>query len=132
MIEKTGRVGAFWVVPGPRVIGEAIKLDAAIEVNEVRDGALGHDELWENIEKPADLIDRTYTSIPRGRVIFLSSKNWFVVYAANEIARSENARRAVESFYDIESSHCVVQWRFDSHYLTQPELFDENSGLLDE
>lgn len=132
MNEKTGNVGAFWVIAGPRVIGEAVKLGAAIEVNETRNGALGHDELWDSIEKPAGLIGRTYTSIPRGRVIFLASKKLFVVYAANEIARSENARRAVELFYGIESSSYVVQWRFDSHYVTQPELLDENSEFLDE
>ena len=131
MLEKTGRVGAFWVIPGPRVIGEALDLNAATEVNETLDGVQGHNELWEHIERPVDLIDRTYTSIPRGRVIFITAKNCFVVYAAEEIVSSEGDRRAVESFYGIESNPSGVQWRLDSHYRTQSELLDQSLEFSD-
>lgn len=125
-MDETGKVGAFWIIPGPRVIGEACDLALALETDGVLNGPLGHGTLWERLERPAAFIGRAYTTVPRGRVLFMSSPKRFVVYAAVEVLKNPEAREAVETFYGIGSSAWPVLWRRDSHYVTQPELFDED------
>ena len=89
-------------------------------------GPLGHSAFWERLERPAAFIGRGYSAVPRGRVLFMASQELFVVYAAGEVLKSQEARQAVETFYGIDSGSWPISWRRDPHYVTQPELFDDD------
>ncbi len=125
MKNETGKVGAFWVFPGPCVQGEACCLSVSERVGGYCNGLQGHDALWSAVARPAGFLGRGYGTVPRGRVLYRQSESCFVVFAAPEIVRDGVARDAVEVFYGFsEKSHRLL-WKTDPHYITQPDIFDE-------
>lgn len=130
MNKTTGRVGAFWVLPGSKVIGEACTLSEAECDDDYCNGPTGHDTLWRKLTKPASLSGRAYMSVPRGRVLYCIRESRFAVLAASEIVKDPAARRAVESFYNLPGSQLRSSWVVDSHYVTQPDLVDEDVDFV--
>lgn len=120
----TSMVGAFWVLPGPRVIGETCSLSEADRVGDSFNGRTGHDSLWSNLAKPASLFGRGHSTVPRGRVLYRGDESHFVAFAAPEIVRDPDARHAVEVFYGLSRTEHRVRWETDPHYVTQPDLVD--------
>jgi len=127
MREATGMVGAFWVLPGPRVIGETCTLSEAERVGDSYNGPTGHESLWASLPKPASFLGRGYSTVPRGRVLYRGDESRFLVFAAAEIVRDSTAREAVEAFYGIMGTECKLHWETDPHYVTQADLIDEDA-----
>jgi len=118
-------VGAFWVLPGPCVIGEACSLSEAERVGDSYDGPSGHESLWHKLAKPASFLARGYSTVPRGRVLYRSNESRFVVFAAPEIVGDLAAREAVEAYYGLLGGEHRWVWKTDPHYTTEPDLVDE-------
>jgi hypothetical protein len=122
-------VGAFWVLPGPRVIGETVGLSHAERVGESYNGPSGHEPLWPTLPKPASFLGCGYSTVPRGRVLYRGDESRFVIFAAPEIVRDVAARKAVEAFYGLSGSE--HRWETDFHYTTEPDLIDESDNVDD-
>ena len=125
-------VGAFWVLPGPRVIGETVGLSHAERVDESYNGPSGHEPLWPTLAKPAAFLGRGYSTVPRGRVLYRGDESQFVIFAALEIVRDVAARKAVEAFYGLSGSAHRWLWESDPHYTTEPDLIDESDDVDDQ
>ena len=129
MKETKAKVGAFWLLPGPRVIGEACCLAEAERTGDSYNGPTGHHWLWPKLIKPISLLDRAYTTVPRGRVLYKTREQRFYIYAAPEISKDKKARHAVEEFYGLLSADTPVSWKSDPHYVTQPDLLLEEDDF---
>jgi hypothetical protein len=127
MTKIEGKVGAFWLLPGPRVIGETCRLTEAERVGDNYNGRIGHHWLWARLKKPISLMGHAYTTVPRGRVLYCMSERRFVIFAAPEIIHDAAARMAVERFYGLSCRENIVSWETDPHYMTQPDLIDEEN-----
>ena len=125
MTNTEGMVGAFWVLPGPRVIGETCSLSEADHVGDSYNGPSGHESLWRKLAKPASFLGRSYSTVPRGRVLYRSNESRFVIFAAPEIVSDLPAREAVEAFYGLLASEHRWLCGTDPHYTTEPDLVDE-------
>lgn len=126
-MNKNGKVGAFWVLPGLRVVGEACALDRAEHLGGWLNGPQGHDALWPAVA-PLALRSQFYGSVPRGRVVYRSADNLFVLYAAPEIVWDSHARSVVEVFFGLDEDGSRKQWQTDPHYVTQRDLVDEDGA----
>ena len=129
MSEIRGMVGAFWVLPGPCIIGEACGLAEADHVGDNYNGQSGHDSLWPGLVKPASLAGRVYATVARGRVLYRARDRCFAVVAAPEIVSDPEAQLAVELFYGLSDGGERVSWETDPHYETQPDLVDEGDDF---
>lgn len=125
MMKVKGKVGAFWVLPGSRVIGEACPLSEADCIGNSYGGPSGHNSLWHKLPKPALFWGHGYSTVPRGRVLYRSNESCFVVFAAPEIVADLAARQAVEAFYDLLECKHRLLWETDPHYTTEPDIVDE-------
>ena len=125
MTKTIGMVGAFWVLPGPRVIGETCSLSEADRIGESYNGPSGHESLWPSLAKPVPFTGLGYSTVPRGRVLYRADESRFVVFAAPEVVRDLATREAVEAFYNLSASEHRLLWETDPHYITEPDLVDE-------
>ena len=128
MGEATGMVGAFWVLPGPHVIGEKSSLSEAVHVDSSYNGRSGHESLWTTVSKPVSFIGRGYSTVPRGRILYHADRTQFVAFAAPEIVCDPQARHAVEIFYNLLDAEHQLHWKTDPHYVTQPDIIDESDS----
>jgi hypothetical protein len=119
-------VGAFWVLPGARVIGERCPLAQADRVGDCFDGRAGHEALWSELARPAAFIGRSYSTVPRGRILFRADESRFVVFAAPEIVSNPESRQAVETYFGLLVTNTRTDWQTDPHYVTQPYIADES------
>ena len=121
----TGKVGAFWLLSDYSVIGEACLLHEAEQDEKFYNGLAAHNDLWPRLMKPVSLLGQTYTTVPRGRVIYNKFSACFVIFAAPEILADQQAKDAIEDFYQLGKEGDCIVWRDDPHYETQPDLIDE-------
>lgn len=120
-----GKVGAFWVLPELRVVGEACSLAQAEDIDGNFNGPMGHDALWPVVAPPENR-SQFYGTVQRGRVVYRGRESLFVIFAAQEIIESQKAREVVEKFFGLHSDGFKKQWCLDPHYKTQPDLIDED------
>jgi hypothetical protein len=92
--DKGAQVGIFWEVRGALII-DGIYPDEAEQWAQFRNYPRGHEELWSKYQRivPADT---EYHQFPRGRVLYDTVSDRFLLYADNCILRK---KRLVEQIF---------------------------------
>ena len=110
-----GKVGIFWYFKN-KVLGDAYELANADEYGEILGPKLGHYEFWPEIQnKELDLQFEEYEYIPRGRVMFNTEKQQFILISSKKIVKNKEAIKAIKTFFALpEDAKCVL--KTDLHY----------------
>ena len=120
-----GKIGIFWIYK-QTIMGRAI------EISKGQDSGIGlidspdyHSDFWENNNhfRPPfpELIGLDYQEIPRGRVIYQKSKNYYIIYLDKTLI-NQPSKQLIIDFFNLKDQHCL--WQTDLHYTTQKDAID--------
>jgi len=120
-----GKIGIFWIYKHT-IMGKAIETPKGQDSNSgLIDSPDNHSDLWENnnsFHPPfPELIGLDYQEIPRGRVIYHKSDDYFVIYL-DETLINKPSKYLIRDFFNLQDLRCL--WRTDLHYTTQQEAID--------
>lgn len=119
-------VGIFWVYQST-VFGVAEKVDTQQKDSLGKvDSNYQHWDVWEGKPSPADipaaLLHIEYFEVPRGRVIYDSYREKYIIFADKTLKNKEN-RKQILAFFSLDAS--TVVWASDPHYTTNTEELDD-------
>ncbi len=124
-------VGIFWHV-GDHVVVDYSVLDEAEEYGDCLTHATGHYDRWQQWQclggrallaagYPKSILSTEYDEWPRGRVVYETPANRFILYADRRLQRPEIVA-ALKSIFGIAAADVVV--KSDLHYRTRSASLD--------
>jgi hypothetical protein len=139
LMGRSAAVGIVWDVRDgngpPRLVIDGTSLVEAEPYGDFLTHARGHYEVWEGWRQlgPAGLIRRglppaiawhEYEHFPRGRVVFDTTSQRFILYADRKLQRPAMLLRML-SLFGLDPALCAV--RSDPHYSTTPNDADRQN-----
>lgn len=109
------QIGVWWLVSG-RVLAYSEPTQAVPTIDGWRDVSVSHFDYWNNTalhENPC-LAGQDYTDNPRGRILYRTSDNSYVVYSSLKFTRDKSAIDHVISAFNLSGENVRVVW--DRHY----------------
>lgn len=125
-----GTIGIFWVYEG-KVFGERLAIgDSVCSVQGLLDGAVTHVDWWDSNQDltsiSPNLKHYEYQDIPRGRVLYQTRQQRFLVYLDKQLM-NKKSKVAIAGYFGFNTKH--ADWRSDLHYTTCSEQL---ARLLDD
>ncbi len=114
-------VGPFYVING-KVEGACMDMETAEKYGEFKTSPYSHLEFWDN-ELAAFNNNFDFDYFPRGRVVFNTLRNFYIIFVDKDIKNPEI--EFVKGLFNISVCKCLI--RLDEHY--QCHLCNENYVL---
>lgn len=109
------KIGIFWYYNN-KVIGKTYNLSEAEKYGDFLSPILGHYDYWEKIQKEfPELYYEEYEYIPRGRIVYDTTKNHFVLLSSKKIIKNIIILKAIKVFFSIPEDAKFVT-KSDLHY----------------
>ena len=109
------KVGIFWIYKN-KIIGKNYSLSEAEKYGNFLSPILGHYDYWEQIQKEfSELYCEEYEYIPRGRIVYDTTKDHFVLLSSKKIIKNKSILKAIKSFFFIPKEAKFVA-KSDLHY----------------
>ena len=109
------KIGIFWYYNN-KVIGKTYNLSEAEKYGDFLSPILGHYDYWEQIQKEfPELYYEEYEYIPRGRIVYDTTKNHFVLLSSKKIIKNKTILKAIKEFFSIPKDAKFVT-KSDLHY----------------
>lgn len=120
------KIGIFWFYK-KQVLGKTCDFSKGQEnVPGIIDSPYAHVDLWDSNLRYTipfrELQDVEYYEIPRGRVVYVKTKNKVIVYL-DRVILSKEGKRAVSDFFQL--SDVSTEWVTDEHYTTDPKQLNK-------
>ena len=109
-------IGLFWIING-NIDGYREPLKNGEKYGNTIQPRYDHFNYFEKIqEKYKKLKNLEYDDIPRGRVIFDTRKNKFVILSSKKVLNDKNLVKKVCEFFNLSKDNVKLRW--DEHYET--------------
>jgi hypothetical protein len=110
-------IGIFWYYQSEVICKKLLLADSKKDSLGIFDCPFQHIQEWEDkhifLPKYPELFGSEYQELPRGRVVYLSKKNLFVVYADKTCLNKKTKQQLIDSF-DLPTSNII--FKSDPHY----------------
>jgi hypothetical protein len=127
----TPSVGIFWRVSG-HVVADFAAVNDAVQYGDCVTHATGHYDLWQQWQAlgskvlvatglPKSILLTEYDEWPRGRVVYETPANRFVLYADRRLQRPDIIV-ALKTIFGIATANVIV--KSDLHYRTSSVSWD--------
>ena len=108
------KIGIFWIYKS-KIYFKSIELEKVKPIDGFIDSDFAHYEVWNEIaSQNRDFYLYEYEEIPRGRVVYDTINNRFIVYANEEIVNSDEEKGLIISAFGLENK--MISFRYDEHY----------------
>ncbi len=125
MSKKTGKIGIFWIYQG-RVLARPISIKDGEPQDDFIDSPDSHVHVWDEpdgfMRDYPELAECNYEDIPRGRVLYESSEDRYVIYL-DECLMNAKDQAALKQAFNLAKEDCV--FRSDPHYCTDASKIDD-------
>ncbi len=112
------KIGIFWYYNN-KVIGKTYNLLEAEKYGDFLSPILGHYDYWNQIQKALpELYYEEYEYIPRGRIVYDTTKDHFVLLSSKKIIKNKTILKAIKEFFSIPEDAKFVA-KSDLHYETR-------------
>lgn len=109
------KIGIFWYYKN-KVIGKTYNLSESEKYGDFLSPILGHYDYWEQIQKEfSELYYEEYEYIPRGRIVYDTTKDHFVLLSSKKIIKNKTILKAIKEFFSIPEDAKFVA-KSDLHY----------------
>lgn len=112
-------IGIFWYYQNEIICKKLLLSESTKDSLGINDSPFQHIQEWEVkhifLPKYPELIESEYQEFPRGRVVYLSKKNLFVIYADKRCLNKKIKQQLIDSF-NLLSSNTI--FKTDPHYKT--------------
>ena len=109
------KIGIFWYYKN-KVIGKTYNLSEAEKYGDFLSPVLGHYDYWKEIQKEvSELYYEEYEYIPRGRIVYDTKNEHFVLLSSKKMIKNKTALKAIKVFFSITEDTKLIT-RSDLHY----------------
>ena len=107
-------IGVFWIFE-KRVFSETQKLKDIKSINGFKDSDLSHYQVWDKVKKqhPKFYLYR-YEDIPRGRVVYNTKENQFIIYCNENILQDTISKKLILENFQLLNENSI--FKEDEHY----------------
>jgi len=107
-------IGVFWIFKN-KVFFETQKLEDIESINGFKDSDLSHYQVWDKIKnKHSKFYLYEYEEIPRGRVVYDTEKNQFIIYCNENTLQEEISKKIILEKFQLLNENAIFQE--DEHY----------------
>ena len=107
-------IGIFWIYKN-QIFFKTQKLKDIKMVNGFKDSNLSHYQVWDEIKnKHPKFYLFEYEDIPRGRIVYDTIENKFIVYCNKDILKNEVSKKLILKNFDLLNKKVV--FKEDEHY----------------
>lgn len=128
-ISALPEIGIFWVVEdherfpklGFEIFGDTISIKEAKENligQKILDSPAEHYRTWNRFRKEWGFPYDEYEEHPRGRVVYNTVTNTYIIICGEQLARKKNILKAVRNYFNLSQQN--VKIRKDLHYNMAP------------
>jgi hypothetical protein len=119
--KKSGKIGIFWIYHG-EVLARPIFIEDGESQGDLIDSPDSHVHAWDDpdgfMRDYHELMERNYEDIPRGRVLYESNEDRYVIYL-DECLMNARDKAALKKAFSLSKEDCV--FRSDPHYCTDSD-----------
>ena len=111
---KTKNIGIFWIFEN-QIFMQTQKLKEIKSINGFKDSDLSHYRVWDKVKNQnSKFYLYEYEEIPRGRIVYNTMKNQFIIYCNSNILRDKISKKLIlENFGLIDENYIFKE---DEHY----------------
>jgi len=111
---QVGRVGIFWIYKG-RILSDSVPWSEGEPYGEFVNGLSDHCTYWVSVQRQLPELRRyEYEQVPRGRVVYRTTDDTFLLYGSERFARDEIQQRRVTQDFQLVGKRVIV--KPDEHY----------------
>ncbi|MFM1920899.1 MAG: hypothetical protein RLZZ303_2533 [Candidatus Hydrogenedentota bacterium] len=111
---QVGRVGIFWVYK-ERILSNYVPWSEGERYGEFVNGLSDHCTYWATLQRQLPELRRfEYEQVPRGRVVYRTTDDTFLLYGSERFARDEIQQRRVMEDFQLVGKRVIV--KPDEHY----------------
>jgi len=122
MSKQKGRIGIFFVI-GKKVLVKTQSVDSVLPAGGFCDSDFGHEMYFaEELSAKYYMRFTDYTQIPRGRVMYETGKDRFIVYLDKTLNRPV-MRAQIINIFQLAGANVI--FKYDLHYTTSKKELDE-------
>ena len=114
-LDKAGvpQVGIFWILPNG-LLPFGVPYTAGEKYGDFINIPDGHYETWEQLRKVSGKLPESYTSYPRGRIVYRIKDQKFLVYLNRKHLKDTKIKNSIISEFRLTVDQ--VEFKHDSHY----------------
>ena len=119
------KIGIFWYYNN-KVIGKTYNLLEAEKYGDFLSPILGHYDYWNQIQKALpELYYEEYEYIPRGRIVYDTTKDHFVLLSSKKIIKNKTILKAIKEFFILKAIKEFFSIPEDAKFVAKSDLHYE-------